>query len=194
MSRKKLTSALLLFLVPFVLGFSSAEETHGSALTDILGKTVNFIILFGGLGFLLAKPLRRFLEEAGLAVEKTIQKTQGAKKDAEQKVAVLTERMQGLASEARKIREDGRESGKHDSDRLLSKARLEIDKIKSLTELEISMHAQAAQAELREYAAELAVSRAETNIKRRMTPELHARLIDDSIRQLDKLNDKAHSG
>jgi F0F1-type ATP synthase membrane subunit b/b' len=194
MPGKKLTFALFLVLLPLVLGFSSGEETHGSPLTDILGKTVNFIILFGGLGFLLAKPLRRFLEEAGLAVEKTIQKTKGARKDAEQKLDALKERMQGLESEARKIREDGRESGKHDSDRLLSKARLEIDKIKSLTELEISMHAQAAQAELREYAAELAVSRAETNIKRRMTPELHARLIDDSIRQLDKLNDKAHSG
>jgi F-type H+-transporting ATPase subunit b len=190
MPGKKLIFALL----PLTLGFSSAEETHGSALTDILGKTVNFIILFGGLGFLLAKPLRKFLEEAGLAVEKTIQKTKGARKDAEQKLETLKERMQGLETEARKIREDGRESGKHDRDRLLSQARQEVDKIKSLTELEIGMHAQAAQAELREYAAELAVSLAETNIKRRMTPELHARLIDDSIRQLDKLNDKTHSG
>jgi F0F1-type ATP synthase membrane subunit b/b' len=194
MPGKKLTFALLLSLLPLALGFSSAEETHGSALTDILGKTVNFIILFGGLGFLLAKPLRKFLEEAGLAVEKTIQKTKGARKDAEQKLEALKERMQGLESEAQKIREDGRESGKHDSDRLLSQARQEVEKIKSLTELEIGMHAQAAQAELREYAAELAVSRAETNMKRRMTPELHARLIDDSIRQLDKLNDKTHSG
>jgi F0F1-type ATP synthase membrane subunit b/b' len=66
--------------------------------------------------------------------------------------------------------------------------------MKSLTELEIRMHTQAAQAELSEYAADLAVSLAETNIKRRMTSELHARLIDNSIRQLDRLNDKAHSG
>ncbi len=191
---KKPTLVLLFLLLPLALGFSEAEETHGSALTDILGKTVNFLILFGGLGFLLAKPIRKFLEEAGLAVEKTIQKTERAREDAQQKLDTLKERMEGLESEARKIREDGRESGKHDSDRLLSKARLEIDKIKSLTELEISMHAQAAQAELREYAAELAVSRAETNIKRRMTPELHARLIDDSIRQLDRLNAKTDSG
>jgi F-type H+-transporting ATPase subunit b len=194
MSGKKLTFALLLFLVPFVLGFSSAEETHGSALTDILGKTVNFIILFGGLGFLLAKPLRRFLEEAGLAVEKTIEKTQGAKKNAEHRLEALKERMAGLESEARKITEDGREAGKNESDRLLSQARHETAKIKSQTGLEIKMHAQAARTELRKYAAELAVTLAETNIKRRMTPELHARLIDDSIRQLDRLNDKTHSG
>jgi F-type H+-transporting ATPase subunit b len=194
MSGKKLAFAFLLFLVPLALGFSSAEGTHGSALTDILGKTVNFIILFGGLGFLLAKPLRRFLEEAGLAVEKTIEKTQSAKKNAEQKLEALKERMAGLEAEARKIREDGREAGKNESDRLLSQARDETDKIKSQTGLEIKMHAQGARTELRKYAAELAVTLAETNIKRRMTPELHARLIDDSIRQLDRLNDKAHSG
>ncbi|MFZ2055265.1 MAG: ATP synthase F0 subunit B [Candidatus Aminicenantales bacterium] len=194
MPGKKLTFALLLVLLPLALGFSSAEETHGSALTDILGKTVNFIILFGGLGFLLAKPLRRFLEEAGLAVEETIQKTEGARKDAEQKLEALKERMQGLESEARKIKEDGREAGQQDRGRLLAQARLEVDRIKSLAELEIKMHAQAVQGELREYAAELAVSLAETNIERRMTPELHARLIDNSIRQLDKLNGKAHSG
>jgi F-type H+-transporting ATPase subunit b len=194
MSGKKLTFALLLFFIPFALGFSSAEETHGSALTDILGKTVNFIILFGGLGFLLAKPLRRFLEEAGLAVEKTIQKTKDARRDAEQKLEALMERMAGLESEVRKIREAGRTAGKKDGDSLLSQARQETDKIKSQTELEIKMHAQAARAELREYAAELAVTLAEKNIKRRMTPALHARLIDDSIRQLDSLNDKAHSG
>jgi F-type H+-transporting ATPase subunit b len=194
MHMKKRTFALLLALLPFALGFSSAEETHGSPLTDILGKTVNFIILFGGLGFLLAKPLRKFLEEAGLAVEKTIQKTLQARKDAEQKLEELKERMQGLEAEARKIREDSQEAGKRDSDRLLAQARQEGDRIKSLAEMEINAHAQAVQAELREYAAERAVSLAETNIKQRMTPEFHIRLIDKSIRQLDKLNDKAHSG
>ncbi|MGB7296877.1 MAG: ATP synthase F0 subunit B [Candidatus Aminicenantales bacterium] len=192
---KKPTLALLFFLLPLVLGFSLGEEAHhGSALTDILGKTINFIILFGGLGFLLAKPLRKLLEEAGLAVAQTIQKIESAKKDAKHKLAALQEKMAGLESEVRKIREDGQEAGKQDRDRLLAQARLEVDRIKSLTELEIQMHAQTAQTELREYAAELAVSLAEANIERRMTPELHARLIDNSIRQLDRLNGKAHSG
>jgi F-type H+-transporting ATPase subunit b len=194
MSRKKLSFAFLLVLLPLFLGFSEAEESHGSPLTDILGKTVNFIILFGGLGFLLAKPIRKFLEEAGLAVEKTIQKTERARKDAEQKFEALKERMSGLESEALKIKEAGREAGKQDSDRLLAQARQEVERIKSLAELEIKIHSQTVQSELKEYAAELAVSAAEANIKRRMTPELHARLIDNSIRELDRLYEKAHSG
>lgn len=192
---KKPTVALLFFLLPLVLGFSSGEETHhGSPLVEMLGKTVNFLILFGGLGFLLAKPIRKLLEEAGRAVGLTIQKTEDAKKDAVQKLAALQDKMAGLESEVRKIREDGEEAGRREKERLLATARQEVDRIKSLADLEIRTHAEAAQAELREYAAELAVSLAEENIKRRMTPELHARLIDRSIRQLDRLHEKASSG
>jgi F-type H+-transporting ATPase subunit b len=192
---KKLTPALLLFLIPLALGFSSGEETqHGSPLADMLGKTVNFLILFGGLGFLLAKPIRKLLEEAGVAVAQTIQNTEGAKRDAVQKLAGLQEKMAGLESEVRKIREDGQEAGRREKERLLANARQEVDRTKSLADLEIRMHAQAAQADLKEYAAELAVSLAEENIRRRMTPELHARLIDRSIRQLDRLHGKASSG
>jgi F0F1-type ATP synthase membrane subunit b/b' len=193
MSGKKLAFAFLLFLVPLALGFSSAEGTHGSALTDILGKTVNFIILFGGLGFLLAKPLRRFLEEAGLAVEKTIEKTQSAKKNAEQKLEALKERMAGLEAEARKIREDGREAGKNESDRLLSQARDETDKIKSQTGLEIKMHAQGARTELRKYAAELAVTLAETNIKPRDWPAPSGTTLNSAPSFVSWLNSRSGS-
>jgi F-type H+-transporting ATPase subunit b len=193
MFKRKLTFVVLLVLLPLFLGFSEAEEAHGSPLTDILGKTVNFIILFGGLGFLLAKPVRRFLEEAGLAVEKTIQKTERARKEAEQKLEALKERMSRLESDALKIRDAGREAGQRDSERLLAQARQEVERVKSLAELEIKAHSQAVQSELKEYAAGLAVSLAETNIKRRMTPQIHARLIDGSIRQLDRLYEKAHS-
>jgi F-type H+-transporting ATPase subunit b len=190
---RKLTFVLLLLLLPLVLGFSEAEESHGSPLTDLLGKTINFLILFGGLGFLLAKPIRAFLGEAGLAVEKTIQKTERAKEDTERKFEALKEQMQGLESEARKIREAGREAGNQGRDRLLAGARQEAERIKSLAELEIKMHLLSVRSELRKYAAERAVSLAEESIKRRMTPELHARLIDSSMRQLDKLHEKAHS-
>lgn len=190
---KKLTFAFLLLLLPLVLGFSEAEESHGSPLTDILGKSINFLILFGGLGFLLAKPVRVFLGEAGLAVEKTIQKTERAKEDTERKFEALQEQMQGLESEARKIRQAGREAGNRERDRLLASARQEAERIKSLAEMEIKTHSQSVRSELRKYAAELAVSLAEESIKRRMTPELHASLIESSIRQLDKLHEKAHS-
>ena len=193
MLRPKQNAALLLGLLPFLLGFSSAQESHVSPLVDILGKTVNFIILFGGLGFLLAKPLRKFLAEIGLSVEKTIQETKKAKTDAEERLESLKERMQGLEQEARKIKGEGEEAGAREKERILALARRESEKIRSFAVQEIETLAQSARAELKEHAAEMAVSLARENIERRLTPELHSRFIDESIRRLDTLYEKSHS-
>lgn len=194
MPGKKSTAAILLAILPLLLGFSLSEETHSSPLLDILGKTINFLILFGGLAFLLAKPLRKFLEDAGLAVAQTIRKTETAKRRAERKLEALQARIEGLESEVGGIKDAGREAGRKEKGRLLAQAQQEVDRIKSLAELEIDMHSQAAQDELREYAAGLAVTLAEKRIKERLTPELHSRMIDHSIRQLERLYEKAHFG
>ncbi|MBP1767064.1 MAG: hypothetical protein H6P98_1179 [Candidatus Aminicenantes bacterium] len=193
MPNLKRPAALVLLLLPFWLGFSTAEESHVSPLTDLLGKTVNFVILFGGLGFLLAKPLRRFLTEMGLAVAETIKDTEKAKKDAEGKLQSLQERMLTLEQEVREIKSDGEEAGRKEKERTLDLARQESERIKSFAAQEIQAHAHAAQAEVRERAAGAAVSLARTNIERRLTPELHSRLIDESIRSLENLYEEPHS-
>jgi F-type H+-transporting ATPase subunit b len=189
----KRTLALFIFLLPLWLGFSPAEESHVSPLTDLLGKTVNFIILFGGLGFLLAKPLRKFLAEIGLSVEKTIQETERAKTEAEERLGSLQERMLSLEQEVRKIKSEGEEAGEREKTRVLTLARQESEKIRSFAAQEIEALSQSAQAELRKHAAEMAVSLAKANIERRLTPELHSRLIDESILRLEMLYEKPHS-
>lgn len=193
MRRPKQTLALLILLLPLFLGFSPAEGSHVSPLTDLLGKTVNFIILFGGLGFLLAKPLRKYLADIGLSVEKTIQETEKAKTDAEERLESLKERMQSLEQEVRKIKGEGEETGERERVRVLSLARQESEKIRSFAAQEIETLAQSARTELKGHAAEMAVSLARANIERRLTPELHSHLIDESIRSLETLHEKPHS-
>ena len=193
MLKPKLNAALLLGFLPLLLGFSSEQESHVSPLTDLLGKTVNFVILFGGLGFLLAKPLRKFLAEIGLSVEKTIQETWRAKTDSERKLELFQERMESLEQEVRKIKGEGEEAGGREKERILALARQESEKVKSFAAQEIEALSQSAQAELREHAAEMAVSLARANIERRLTPELHSHFIDESIRRLEGLHEKPDS-
>ena len=193
MLKPKQNAALLLVILPLLLGFSSEQESHVSPLTDLLGKTVNFIILFGGLGFLLAKPLRKFLADMGLAVAQTIQETEKARTDAEDRLDSLRERMQDLEQEVRKFRDEGEEAGGREKERILALARQESEKIKSFAAQEIEALSQSAQAELKRHAAEMAVSLARTKIEGRLTPGLHSRLIDESICILEALYEKPHS-
>jgi F-type H+-transporting ATPase subunit b len=193
MSRTNRYIALVLVLLPLWLGFSSAEESHASPLAGLLGQTVNFVLLFGGLGFLLAKPLRNFLAEISLSVEKTIQETVKAKMDAEKKLASLQGRMNTLEQEVRKIKTDGEEAGRWEKEKILALARQESERVRSFAAQEIRALAQSAQTEVRERAAETAVSLARANIERRLTPELHSRLIDESIHSLEALYEEPHS-
>jgi F-type H+-transporting ATPase subunit b len=193
MRGKKPVVLLLSISLPLWLGFYSGEESAASPLADFLGKTINFLILFGGLAFLLAKPLRKYLAEIGLSVEKTIQETETAKTDSEKKLGLLQERLRGLDQEAGKIKDGGKEAGEKEKERILALARQESDKIRSFAAQEIEALTQSALAELKEHAAELAVSLARASIERRLTPELHSRFVDESILKLGTLYEKPHS-
>jgi F-type H+-transporting ATPase subunit b len=159
-----------------------------------LGKTVNFLILFGGLGYLLAKPLKSFLDELVLAARKTMEETERAATEAQDRLETLSERLQGLDGEVQAIRAKGREAGRKNSERILGAARQEAERLRSFAQQEIDLRVQAAKKDLRAYAADLAVSMAREEIKRRLTPELHQRLIDDSIASLGKTHEKRTSG
>jgi F-type H+-transporting ATPase subunit b len=184
---------MLLVLLPLFLAFSSGEEAQPSPLLDLLGKSVNFILLFGGLGFLLAKPLRKYLAEMGAAVATTIRETEKAKADAERRLASLDERMRGLEEELHKIKNEGEKAGGKEKERILALARQESEKIKAFATQEIESLSQSARTELKRHSAEIAVSLARVNIERRLTPEIHSHMIDESIRSLEALYEKSHS-
>jgi F-type H+-transporting ATPase subunit b len=192
MPGKKYT-ALLLLLVPFFLGAASAEEAHRSAFMDYLGKTVNFVLLFGGLGFLLAKPLRAFLENRASGLRAAMEEAEMSRKDAEARLAAIRRRIDGLEQEVDQVREEGVLDGHQERERILEQARRETEKLMAFASQEIRHQGLEAARELRAFAAALAVAKARARIEERLTPELHSRLIDESIGGIGKLHERSSS-
>jgi F-type H+-transporting ATPase subunit b len=190
----KRKTIILLLLLPLFLSFSSSEEKGPSALTDLLGKSLNFLILFGGLGYILAKPLKRFLGELVLSARKIMEETDRAAREAENRLEIITSRLKALDGEIQAIRAKGQEAGRKESERILAAARQEAEKIRTFTQQEIEMRVQAAKKDLRAHAADLAVTLARAKIERLLTPELHQRLIDNSISSLGKMHEGSTSG
>ena len=100
MSRKKII--LIVLVLPLFVFMSSDEEENSSSLIDFLGKTVNFIILFGGLTYLLYKPIRRFLEKRGQDIQSSLEEAADSRKDAEHKLKEIETRLAGLEKEIEK--------------------------------------------------------------------------------------------
>lgn len=177
---------IILLLLPFFLFFSPEEEAHASSLVGYLGKVLNFLVLFGGLGFLLRKPLKNFLERRGQEIGTTIKEAKKEREDTEKKYKNVLDRLQKLKAELSKIREGAEEEGQKRKESILQTAEKEAGRIKGFARQELEMFYQTKVRELKAQTAELATELAKTNIKAKMTPERQSLLIDSSI---DKLED-----
>ena len=182
---------IILFLLPFFLFFSpDEEESHGSSLVGYLGKILNFLVLFGGLGYLLRKPLLNFLERRGLDIDTSIKDAEQEQAETEKKYKQAVARLQELKKELEIIRRDAEEEGQKRKLSILDSAERETERIKNFTRQEIEMFYQTKISELKAYTADLSTGLAESNIKAKMTPEKQSVLIDLAIDKLEGFYDK----
>jgi F-type H+-transporting ATPase subunit b len=192
MGRKKIL--LLLLCLPFLMFMSTEEEDHSSGLIDFLGKTVNFIILFGGLTYLLYKPIRSFLDKRAQEIRFSLKDAEDSKKAAEQKLKEIETRLAGLEQEIEKMMKEADSEGRREMERILQMAKHETERIKHFSRQEIDGIIRSGIRELREHTALLITSLAKERIQKKMSPELHSWLINRSIERLDQLDEKSNIG
>ena len=181
----------ILLLLPFSLFFSPVEEeSHASPLVGYLGKVLNFLVLFGGLGFLLRKPLLSFLERRRQYIDTTIKKVKKERLETEKRYKDSLDRLQKLQEELEEIRKAAEEEGQKRKESILQTAEKESEKIKNFACQEIELFYQTKVRELKAHTAELAAELAKANIKAKMTPERQSLFIDLSIDKLEDFYDK----
>ncbi len=184
---------VILFLLPLFVHMSPAEEEHASNLKDLLGKTINFIVLFGGLTYLLYKPLRSFLEKRAKDIALSLKEAGESRKEAEKRLEETGTRLAGLENEIERFRKEAGAEGLREKERIIRLAQQEAERIKSFARQEIGMLVQAEIRNLKEYTAELATALAEETLKKRLSPEDQSLLINKSIERLDGLYEKSNS-
>lgn len=186
---------VLLLALPLMMFMTSAveEEHHETDPMVFVGKVVNFVVLFGGLGFLLFKPLRKFLENRGRDIDRSIRETNESRQASESRLEEARNRLEELTGEIGQIQSEAEEQGRVEKERILGHAQEEARRLKQLAHQEIGLVSQAVTRELREYAAGLATEKARERILAKMTPERQARLIDSSIERLERLYEKSGS-
>lgn len=184
---------LILLLIPFFIFMTAEHEEHSSHLKDFLGKTLNFLILFGGLAFILRKPLRNFLEKRSKEIENSLEEAENAKKEAELKLKEADSRLAGLNDEIEKIKKESEIDGRGRKKEITQFTHQEAEKMRNFAKQEIEMLVLTGIQELKEHTAELAISLAEERIRKRLTSEDMAILIDKSIVRLDKIHENSNS-
>ena len=162
-----------------------------SATMDFLGKLVNFLILFGGLAFVIRKPLKAMLAKRTVDIGETIRDAEGAKAGAETKAGESRSRVAHLEEEVRGLKAAAEEEGRRQTDRISRAAAEEAERLKKLARQEVEEQVRLGVRELKAHAAARATDLARERIRKRLTPELQAALIDKSIDRLSRLNEKS---
>ena len=188
---KKYVLILVFILILFL--HLRADEEHGSRTKDFLGKTLNFVVLFGALAYLLRKPLLNFLETRSIKIQESLEDMKTSRQEAEQKLTEIKDRLSLLEGEIENIKKEGETSGLKERDRIIEQARKEVNRIKKFSQEEIGMLTRVGMADLREYAAELSTALAQERIKQKITPEMASRLIDESIEKIEGLYENTNT-
>ncbi len=190
---RKTRLVLILAVLPFLLFMFVEEEHQNSNPMAFIAKAVNFLILFGGLAYLLRKPIKKFLEDRVAQISTTIRDAEESRHEAETDLEKTEKRLHELSQEVEELREKALLDGEREKERIIRAAQEEGERTKKAAQQEIEMISRAGIRDLKEYAVTLAAAEALERIQKRLTPEKHTQLIDDSIKSLENLHEKSHS-
>jgi F-type H+-transporting ATPase subunit b len=191
---ERITAASVLLLVPWFLFMAGEEGAAAPGGSGMLGKVINFALLFGGLVFLLRKPLRDFLRKRTEDIRALLSEAQAARQDAEGKLDEAQRRIAAFEEEAVRMRTDAEAEGLKEKERIRMLTAKEAGRIRTFAEQEIDLLLKSGIQELKEYTADLAASLAEARMRDKITADEQSALIDKSIDQLAELHEKSSSG
>ncbi len=151
---------------------------------SILLHTINALILFVALYFLLYKPVRKFLRAREERIGARLDEAANAEQNADATRETIAQQKLGAAHEVAGILADGQQKLKIQQDQMLAAARAEAEEILKSARLEADALLSGAHDAMQAQAASLALDIARAVLAREVRPEDNARLIDDFLKKV----------
>jgi F-type H+-transporting ATPase subunit b len=160
------------------------EEAHEEGWMPTIAKAVNFALLLGILGYFLRAPLMAYLDGRIGKVREDLVTAAQTRDAATQALAEIDRKLKALPAEIEALRQRGAEDLVAERARIEEAAEAERQRLLEHTRREIDMRMRVARRELLELTATLAVGVASERIKRSITPEDQARMVDRYAQQI----------
>lgn len=162
----------------------SDEEHHGESPLAFASRIANFVILFGGLYYVLRSPMAKYLAGRSDQIRKDLVDAERTRSEAAAQLAAIEARMKQLPADIEQLRAQGKADVATEDARLRAAAEHERTRMLDLSRREIDAHLRQARRELTEHAATLAVGLARDRIVREAGPADQRRLIDRYLSQV----------
>lgn len=164
-------------------GEHAAAGDHGG-LAGLLWPTANFLILCGGLYYFLRAPFTEYLAGRSTQIRKDLVDAAELNRAATAQLAEVDRKVKALPGEIEALRTRGAQEIAAEEARIADAATAERERLLAQTRREIDVRLKAAQRELSEHAATLALDLAKRRLATDVTPADHARLVDRYVQQV----------
>ena len=182
---KKIKILVILLLWVMILSASGTEESPAASSHvdwfNVLGKVFNSTVLFGGLAWLLRKPLIRMLSEKSTAVENDFKEREKNLAETTVHLKDIEHRLQKVAVEVEQIKASAVASGQEELARLEAAGREEAARIIALSEEEIRLRVEAAVRLIKSHIADLAIERFKDDFIKNLDVAMQQKIIERNI-------------
>jgi F-type H+-transporting ATPase subunit b len=179
------------FLISFLMALPAmaAEgggEDSGAATGGLIFRWLNFVLVFGGIWYLIAKHGGTFFRANAKAIAASITEASAAKAEADRELREVETKIARLDQEVAEMREAARRDTAAETERLRVSGLVEMEKIGQAARGELVAAERAAQQELRAIAAAMAVERAGALVSSRLNAEIRARIFHAFLGELGR--------
>jgi F-type H+-transporting ATPase subunit b len=159
---------------------------HQEKEPAFIWKVANFLLLFGALGYLVAKNAPAFFAARSRKIEMDMADARKLRGEAAARTADVERRLANLEADIAAMRAESQAATAAEAGRVEKHTAAEIVKIEAHAQREIESAGKAARMELKRYAVQMAIDLAERKIRARMTPEIQDGLVRGFVRDLEK--------
>jgi len=171
---------------PEMAAGKEAASHEGASEPSPIWAWANFAILAGALGYLIVKKGGPWFAERSFAIRKGIAEAEEIRRGAEARAAEVDRRLAGLQTEINELRTNAQREQAAEGERIRQQTAADLARIQDHAAREIDAAGKTARLDLKRYAAQLAIDLAEQKIRRQMTPEVQAALVERFGRDLDQ--------
>ena len=166
------------------LGAEGGEPNPAEAPIGTLFHWLNFLLVLGGLGYLIAKNGPAFFGGRAAAISAALAQAAAARAEAERQLQQAEEKLQRLGQEVAELRAAAQRESAAEAERIRAVTREETEKIARAARAEIEAAERAALMELKAIAAREAVERAKALLRNQITAETQATLLRSFVNSL----------
>ncbi len=188
MKLKKIFIVVVNLMIFPIIVFASEHSGGGHETAQLIGKILNSTILWGGLGYLLYKPISMFFKEKAENDKTEFETIEKAKFEKEEELKALEKRIDGIEIELSKIRKRFKDEAEKDSKAFEKKTEEDLKKIEKFTEQEIAQIYSDALKELKFYALDISINLAKERLKKKINKNKQTQLVENFINELGEMN------